>query len=135
MYEENKAVVRRVIEEFMNRRNFDVADELFAPDFFSHSFPQHTRSEDVKEWMQKWLVAFQDAHFTIGGMIAEEDKVLVRWTARSTTTCESQDTVETGKEAALEGISTWRVAGGKVVEHWPSSDSLIMVQQFGSIPI
>ena len=35
--EENKAVVRRLIEEVYNRGNLDIADELLAPDYVDHT--------------------------------------------------------------------------------------------------
>ena len=42
--EENKTIIRRLIEEFYNEDNQDVLDELVTPDVFNHSaVPEHKR--------------------------------------------------------------------------------------------
>ncbi len=39
MSEENKAIARRAIEEFLNPGNPDVADEIFAARHVDHNLP------------------------------------------------------------------------------------------------
>ncbi len=86
--EENKALVRRLIEEVMNQGHLAVFDELYAPDFLFHDpgLPQVRTREEDKQWIAGILHAFPDFHLTIDDLIAEGDQVVVRLRARGTNT-------------------------------------------------
>jgi predicted ester cyclase len=134
--EENKAVVRRWHDEFQNKGNVDVIDELIDAKCVLHIDPQPT---DVREhWKQghaTFRAAFSDAHLTNEDMIAEGDKVVTRWTWRVKHTGEWMGIAPTGKQVEITGISIHRIAGGKIVEDWASADELGMMQQLGAIPV
>ena len=78
--EENKAIVRRFIEEFYNRGNLDIADELVAPNFVVHDAVTGVEAgiEDNKRRVAELLAAFSDIHFSIEEQIAEGEKVVTR---------------------------------------------------------
>jgi predicted ester cyclase len=79
--EDNKALIRRMYE-ITNQRNWDEFDEMFAPDYVHHSAPGHDmKLEDLKQVMAMSTMAFPDLQATIDEMIAEGDKVMVRWDA------------------------------------------------------
>ncbi len=84
MPKENKATARRVIEEFLNTGNLDVADELFAADYLDHnpSNPELRGIENIKKSVSDWHAVFSDTHNTVEDVIAEGDKVAVRWITR-----------------------------------------------------
>ncbi len=86
--EENKATVRRLIEEVWNQGNLAVFDELYAPNFIFHdpNLPRVRTREDDKRWITETLNAYPDLHMTSEDMIAEGDRVVVRLTARGTNT-------------------------------------------------
>ncbi|GAH24773.1 unnamed protein product, partial [marine sediment metagenome] len=63
--------------------------------------------------------------------IAEDDKIVTRWTATGTHKGELMGMPSTGVQATWTGISFFRIAGGKIVERWKSMDTLGMMQQFG----
>src|SRR5258708_2421822 len=92
--EENKALVRRLIEEVWNQGNLAIFDELYAPDFIFHDpgLPQVRTREEDKQWIARILKAFSDFHITIDDLIAEGDQVVVRLTARGTgaSSCDRQ---------------------------------------------
>jgi steroid delta-isomerase-like uncharacterized protein len=130
--EDNKALVRRGIEEAWNQRNLAVLDELYAPDFVYHS--DLTSLEAYKQAIELNLTAFPDLHFTIEDMVAEGDRVGARWTFRGTHQGLFQDIPPTGKQVTITGISIFRVANGKGVEVWTDADYLGMLQQLGVVP-
>jgi hypothetical protein len=66
--EDNKAVIRRYIEE-PNRRNLAIVDELVAPSL----------RETVRRGYHRNVTAFPDYAVEIGAMIAEGDQVVVEW--------------------------------------------------------
>lgn len=134
--DENKAIVRRIIEEGWNKGDLDVIDELLAINFVDHNIPPAPIPgiELFKQAIIGLRAAFPDGHTAIEDMIAEGDKVVVRWTARGTHRGALMGIPPTGKEITTMGIATYRIAGGKAVENWTNSTALSMLQQLGVLP-
>lgn len=86
MSEENKTIARRVIEEFLNTGNPEVADEIFATYYVDHdsSNPGLSGLENVKRSVSAWHDAFTDTLDGVEDVIAEGDKVAVRWITYAT---------------------------------------------------
>ena len=85
--EENKAVVRREMEELFNHTgNLDTVEEIIAPDYVSYEPTSgETRGiEGAKQFAATYREAFPDLENTIEDMVAEGDKVVVRFRARGT---------------------------------------------------
>ena len=77
--EQNKAVVKRFIQEVFVKASPEAADELAAPDFTPHSWPGIKPGVDnLKQGQQRVTAGISDARMTIEDMIAEDDKVAVR---------------------------------------------------------
>lgn len=121
--EQNKAVVRRFIEEILSNQNAALVDELFAPDYANHLVPGGR--EGFKQFFTTMRTAFPDLKwdFSIEHLIAEGDYVVVRATMHVT---------NAGKEAkGSSGLGEYRLANGKIVEDWPLSDAADLMQQVG----
>jgi predicted ester cyclase len=135
--EQNKELVRRLMEEVFNQGNVSLVDELFAPDFVEHEeLPPGIPPgrEAVKQLPTIFGSAFPDFKVTIDDVIAEGDKVVVRSTWSGTHKGEFMGIAPTGKSVSFEVFDAIRIAGGKVVEHWGQMDNLRMMQQLGVIP-
>ena len=135
--EENKAVVRRFIEEVFGGGNLELIDELFAPHYVLHdpAVPGEVRGpEGIKQYVGMYRGAYPDTRFTIEDQIAEGDEVVTRWTGRGTHQGELMGIPPTGQEVAVTGIEFDRVSGGKFEETWVNYDALRMMQQLGVIP-
>ena len=133
--EENKAIVRRCYEE-LNERNWDVLDELFAANYVDHQAGgvEIHGLEELKQFMTGFFNAFPDVRFTVEDLIAEDDKVVARWTSQWTHKGELMGIAATGKQGTTTGIAIFQIVGGKVVEEWPAVDMLGLMQQLGVIP-
>ena len=147
--EDNKAIVRRFLEEVGNKGNVAAVDELLAPNILLHfDFPSDVpvpaemqlSLEEIKQDYSQFRTAFPDFHYTIELQVAEGDMVVTRGTARGTHTGEYQGLIykgipPTGKQVTW--TETWinRITDGKVVEHWSNEDNLGMLQQIGAIPM
>jgi steroid delta-isomerase-like uncharacterized protein len=134
--EENKALVRRVIEEMFNKGNLDAADELIAPHFVDHhpAMPEEVRGpEGLKEVAAMYRVAFSDLHMEIEEQIAEGDLIATRWTATGTHDGDLMGIAPTGNRVTLPGMDISRVSDGKVAETWEGYDTMVMMQQIGAI--
>jgi hypothetical protein len=56
--------------------------------------------------------------YTVENLIAEGDKVVVRWRWNATHKGEFLGIPATGKEAPMTGIAIYRVTRGRIVERW-----------------
>jgi predicted ester cyclase len=85
--EDNKALVQRFFEEVFNEKRVDRAGEFVAPDYLDHgAVPgQGPGLEGAKRqrWA-KYFAAIPDLHATIDDLVAEGDKLVVRYTVEGT---------------------------------------------------
>lgn len=125
MSEENKAIVRRWIEDGMNGRELTIIDELFAPDYANHSprLGVVDREYTARETAE-FFAAFPDWHTTIDDVIGEGEKVVVRRTVQGTYKGEFQGAPvpPTGKLVTFTIWEMFRVSSGKIVERWAIHD-------------
>ncbi len=134
--EENKGIVRRVIEEGVNGRNLAVFDELISPTFVDHEADgsEPGGPEGEKELLSSVRESFPDWRWEIEDMLAVEDKVVTRYVARGTHRGEYMGAPPTGKAVAFTGINIVRLEEGKMVESWGNSDQLGWLRQIGVVP-
>lgn len=132
----NKTVVRRYYDEVLNQRHFDLLDELAAEDYVEHDpFPgQGNGLADLKARVAGLCSAFNPLQFTIEDVVAEGDKVVVRWTNAGTHRGGFMGMPATGREFGIAGIDIHVVSSGKLAEHWHVVDQLAQMQQLGLIP-
>jgi serine phosphatase RsbU (regulator of sigma subunit)/predicted ester cyclase len=117
--ENNKALVRRFMEEGVNQGNVDVADELLAPEFVDHDMvPGKVADiEDFKGWVAELQASFSDYHFSIEEQVAEGDKVVTRTIFSGThDRNEYRGVVPSGTRLTMETVNIHRVVEGKIVE-------------------
>ncbi len=137
MSEVNKALCRRFFEQVWNHRNLAAIDELVAPNYVRHgnAGPEFgTGPQSVRRLVDYYAASFPDVRFTVDDAIAEADKVAVRWTAQATHRGTFEGIPATGRSVAVSGITTVRVAGGKITESWESFDALGLLAQLGVLP-
>ncbi len=134
MSEENKALIRRWVEEVVNAGNLTVADEIMAPDyaFYVASRPTPVDREGHRHLVATFLGAFPDLRRNIEEMVGEEEKVVERWTVRGTHQGEFQGLAPTGRSISYAGITIWRIGGGKLVENRTVQDFMGLMQQLGA---
>jgi steroid delta-isomerase-like uncharacterized protein len=137
MSENNKAVVRRLIEEVWNKGNSSLVDELFTPNYEHHdpSSPDFGRGpESEKKRVTLYRNAFPDLRVTIEDSIAEDNTVMTRWSCRGTHKGDLNGIAPTGKQFTISGITVARLANGKLAEGYVNWDALGLMQQLGVVP-
>jgi steroid delta-isomerase-like uncharacterized protein len=135
MSEQNKAQVRRVIEEIYNRGDLAVVDELTAGDMVIHaSTGDIVGREGARQYVAALRTGFPDLHVTVEDQIAEGDMVVTRWTARGTHSGPFQGLAPTGQRACVAGTDIDRIVDGRTVECWMQMDELGLMQQLGAVP-
>jgi steroid delta-isomerase-like uncharacterized protein len=134
--EENKAIVERFWKVW-EEGNIDLVDELLAADHVNHNPAtpdQPAGAEGVREVVTMFRSAMPDLKVAIEDMIAEGDKVVVRYTLEGTHEGELFGVPPTGRRLSIKSIAVERVSEGKLREHWRITDSLDMMQQLGVVP-
>jgi serine phosphatase RsbU (regulator of sigma subunit) len=130
--ENNKALVRRFVEEVLNRGNLDAVDELMAPDYLDHTVPpgKYAGREGLKRSLAKQLASSSDLRFSIEEQIAEGDKVIT-WVIGSGTHDRERfmGLAPTGERMTMEYIYVSRVVEGKIVEERGVRDASAVWQQ------
>ncbi|HEV7128216.1 MAG TPA: ester cyclase [Ktedonobacterales bacterium] len=133
--EQNKALVRRFVEEFWNSGNMAAADELIAGDaILSLPGVGQTNLDTFKQFAQTLRGAFPDWHSTVEEMLGEENSVAERWTGRGTHQGVFQGTAPTGRRVMVPGVVFYRIASGKITEFRGQFDGVVLMQQIGAIP-
>jgi steroid delta-isomerase-like uncharacterized protein len=132
------ATTRRFFDEVWSEGDFDLVDELFAPEYVGHpSGPEESvrGPEGVKEYIGRLKEGVPDLTVTVEDQVADGDKVATRWTARGTHDGDLMGIDPTGRTATVTGITIQRFgAGGRIVEGWTNWDMLGMLQQLGIAP-
>ena len=134
--DENKAIARRWGDDIWGKGDLAAADDLLAPDL-TFTYPPPGAAPDreaYKQMVTMFHVGFPNVQFTAEDMVAEGDKVVVRWTSRGSHTGEFAGVAPTGRQVTITGISILRIAGEKIVEDWTEENALGMMQQLGVIP-
>ena len=133
--EENKALVRRWVD-LWNTGNLDAVGEFVTPDYVRHdpNGPEVRGPEAERQLVAMYLAAFPDLRFTVEHLVAEEDNVLARLTARGTHRGELLGIPPTGKQVTVAVMDLFRLAGGKIAEQWVAMDALGLLQQLGAVP-
>jgi serine phosphatase RsbU (regulator of sigma subunit)/ketosteroid isomerase-like protein len=123
--EENKALVRRFLEEHMAKGNLDVIDELLSPDFVDRSLlpGQGPTREDFKRSVAEILTAYPVTSFTVEEQITEGDRVVTKYRQSAISRGELKGLPPTGDEETEEGIYIHRISGGKITEEWGIIDN------------
>jgi len=116
----NKAVTRRFLEEFKNQHKFAVIDELFAPTATIHlpaeGLPEGP--EGQKAIARGIFAAFPDVHVTLDCVIAENDFVAERHTARAAHKGEFMGVPATGRSIYWTENHFYRLENGRILELW-----------------
>ena len=131
--EANKAVVRRLFDEVLNRGNLELVDELFAPECVHHIGGRELRGPAaVKALFAGIRSALPDTQATIEDMIAEDDKVAVSFTIRGTHRGTLMDISATGRQVAYTGVDIFQLARGRIVKRRGEIDLLGLQRQLTS---
>jgi C-1 hydroxylase len=129
--EENKAIILSLYEAD-NKKDLSILDEVISPDFYDPTFKLRG-AEGYKQFENAFFRGFPDWIETIEDIIAEGDKVWVRFTGTGTHKGEWLGLAPTGKKMTLKAVQIWRIVDGKVVAKESIGDLLDVFKQLGVI--
>lgn len=129
MSEANKAMYRRFIDECLNGGNQAAVANYLTPDFIDHRAPGQDGIEGTQKVIAQVHAGFPDIHFHPEDIIAEGDRVVVRFSIRGTHRGEFMGIAATGRQVTWSGINIARMENGKFVELWGESNGLGLMRQ------
>lgn len=132
--QDNAEASRRIIEECFNEGNFDLIEQFCTPNIVSHDSARDdirgTRA--IKESIQGYRDAMSDLKLTVVDIIAEEDKVVLRWRGAGTNDGALMGMPPTNRHSEVTGITIDRFdSAGRITETWTEWDNLGMLTQLG----
>jgi len=116
----NKALVRHVFEDVIPAGDAAAMRALVAPDFLDHDpLPGQPTGADGAEYVVTTMhTAHPDLRFAIDDLIAEGDRVTIRWTLFGTNTGPLAGRPPTGRPVEVSAIAIFRIADGLLRERW-----------------
>jgi steroid delta-isomerase-like uncharacterized protein len=134
MSEQNKTLARRWFEDLFSRGNLDAANEILSAEFVDHLTHEDERGlEELKHYVSIYRSAFPDIQDTVEDIVAEGDKVVVRWTSSGTHQGEFMGVAPTGRHLTFTGMRLFRIADSKIVESWVNIDERGLQEQLGAV--
>jgi steroid delta-isomerase-like uncharacterized protein len=134
MSAENKVLMRTWFEEVWNRGRASAIDELLTSQAVIHGLgPQPKDVAAFKQFHTMYRSAFPDVRIQVNDVIAEGDKVAVRWSGSGTHRGNDLGFPATGTAIEFTGMTIGRIENGKLVEGWNVFDQLGMLQQLGVV--
>ena len=132
--EENKALLKRYVEEVWDMGNPYAVDKFLAEHFKRHRsplLPSLTR-EEQKQLLINFRTAFPDIQLTVEEVIADDKRIAFRSTIRATHQGELMGIPPTGKPITVSLVDIIHIEDGRFVEQWGGPDLLDLVQQLGA---
>ncbi len=130
--EENKAIVRRLVEEGFSLGDRVVLQEILGPDYVYHDLVWHPEppggaahgddAEGARQSMLRIRNAFPDSRWQVEDQVAEGDKVMTRSTFAGTHQGDFLGFPPTGRKVTIQIVVISRLENGKLVEHWALPD-------------
>lgn len=118
--EENKAMVCRLFEEVFPAGDPTAVRDLVAPTIIDHDpMPGQPAGVEGIEYVVSTLhTAHPDLRITVDDLVAEADRVAIRWTLRGTNTGPMFGQPPSGDLVEMTAIVIFRIEGGKIAERW-----------------
>lgn len=130
--ESNKATVRKLYEEILNSGKLEMLNEIISEEYTG--IRGEKGALGFSETVNSIRIGFPNIKWKIEELIADGDKVSVRWTWKGTNTGSFRGFPASNNEVIDNAIAVYEFSGGKIIKAWIQSDKLGFLQQIGILP-
>jgi predicted SnoaL-like aldol condensation-catalyzing enzyme len=119
----NKLTVTHFIEEIWNQNHFEKIDDYVSASFIDHSLPPALPAD--KNGMKLWIIGTGKSfeHKTIiDDLVCEDEKIMMKIRMQLKHIGIWRDIEPTHLEISTIGYRYFKLAEGKIVEHWALLD-------------
>lgn len=131
--EAHTALAQQFVDQFWNRADTAALDTFLAPDYLDHSYQPGNR-DGLVDTLAQLSSSFPDHVHTIEAHVAQGDLVVLRMRLQATHRGEFRGTAPTGNPIDVSVYRTYRIAEGKIAEHWALLDTATLLRQIGAAP-
>lgn len=130
--ENNKTLVREYLEKVWNNADMGALEAMTTQGFKYTIGGQAPRDlAAMKQFVLAQHKAFPDWHIHIVDMIAEGNKVTIRWEGQATHLGFLQTLPPSGRKATVCGINIYHIEGDKIAAEWEQFDMMGLLKQLG----
>jgi predicted ester cyclase len=133
----NKAIAREYVQKVFNEHNPALAAQYCTKDVKWHGGTLGTMDgiENLTGLLVGFIAAFPDLHATEYDIIAEGDKVAVRFVVEATHKGNLVGIAATGTKVRWDAIDVYHIKDGKIVEEWAADDMAAIMHQVNAIKL
>lgn len=128
----NKQLVRRLYTDYLNPGRLDRLAEVVSPDFAGRDGVRGPAA--FAQSISALRAAFPDLAYTVEDIVAEGDRVAVRWVVRGTFTAAFRGFPPSGAQIENTGFAIFDIANGKLTRATVETDRLGFLQAIGAVP-
>lgn len=129
--------LRRFYQDFINKKDVSVIDEIIGPNYINHAAPFGISNDanGLKKLLEEFIIAFPDQYIEAKFMFVKDNFVIAYWEITGTHQGEFFGAKPTGNKICMTGIDIERIENNKIVEHWGGEDMMSLLSQIGVISL
>src|SRR3989338_3595284 len=114
----NKEILKDYLDALWCNRNLNALDK-YVDKYVQIQSPlgKVRTKEDMLKIIAQWFISFPDLSFEWNDFIAEDNKVVVHWTATGTQSGDFYDIKATHKKITWAGVAIYYFEHGKIVRY------------------
>jgi len=136
MSQVNEKIIRRFVDEALNKKDLAVIDEIMHADYVYRTPGQELHGRQaLRQLLADYHAALPRLHVKIDDLICADNKAVLLFTLTGTHENELMGIPATGKQVNIHGMMYSRFENGQIIEEWELLDQLTMFQQLGLVSI
>jgi predicted ester cyclase len=130
----SRSIVKRFFEEVLIGHDLKVLVDIVSSNILVHPTAMPCEAsyygiQGVETWLNEQWKAFPDLTITDYFMVAQNDIIAIRWTAKGTSKGKFLMLKPSGKIVEYSGISMYRIEDGKIIEIWETRNTFGIMRQ------
>lgn len=130
----NKKIVKNLYEHILNNRKFELLNDIISPEYTGIGNSQEKGAKNFLNTVQFLIDGFPDIKWNIHDVLADGDKVILRWTWTATNTRPFRGIPATNRSVTDSAIAIYQLRDGKITNAWLQTDRFGIFTQMGLIP-